>query len=137
MLERREAEKRRRLEEQRLLQEKLEQEEARRIEQEKLHAEQLEQAQRRQQEERAKARQSSFRLKLVRAGSAVIFGLLTYTAWQTWELNKANDKLNKANRQLDLRLKELSAAQDAVSFASTISDLLAENASLAGLGTSD
>jgi len=130
-LERREAEERRRLEEQRLLQEKLEQEEARRIEQEKLHAEQLEQAQRRQEEERAKARQSSFRLKLVSAGSAVIFGLLTYTAWQTWELNKANDKLNKANKQLDLRLKELSAAQNAVSFASTISDLLAENASLA------
>ena len=62
---------------------------------------------------------------------AVIFGLLTYTVWQTRELNKANNKLNKANKQLDPRLKELTAAQDAVSFASTISDLLAENASLA------
>jgi hypothetical protein len=118
------AEERRRLEEQRLLQEKLAQEEARRIEQERLHAKQLEESQQRQQEAREKARQSSLQLKLVSAGAGVVLCLLGYTTWQAWELNNAKEQLSQ-------RLKELSAAQNVISFASTISDTVEETASLA------
>jgi hypothetical protein len=104
--ERTEAEERRRFEEKRLLQEKLEHEEARRIEQERLHA------------------KRSFQLKLAIGGAAVIFCLFACAVWQAWELNEAKEQLRR-------RIEELSAAQDAISFASTIADSVEETACLA------
>jgi len=104
--ERSEAEERRRFEEKRLLQEKLEQAEARRIQQERLHA------------------KRSFQLKLAIGGAVGIFCLFACAVWQAWQLNEAKEELKR-------RFQELSAAQDTISFASTISDTVEETACLA------